>query len=716
MNSSLLDRRKTHFLLWRVGDTSIPPQLIVGQFQAGNPPSLSTEQRFNLTPSTDFPRDIWEIAATDCNLHDGQVYYYWFEVQDTDPGKSPSSRIQCTDPFAHTVDYRLRSPSLPSPYEDKDRRPASVIKYLGGQLIPCDPGGEVGIFSGDPNLNTLPSNNRLVIYELPTAWTRSENDLLERGVGTFRDVAALIDPQSTGANFADLEILEAGRSYLTELGVNALELLPPADSRYEREWGYGTSNFFAPDYELGFPIDHSSPTAAKDLTALVLACHQQGIRFFVDMVLAFIQQGPYQCINFPDFHINIPPDKEEKSRAELPNELKDDPDALKSGRGDGSMQVSRKGFGSKLIRYARQIDSAYDPILGTLGTISPGRQFMLAYVTRWMRDFRIDGIRLDSIENIANWDFIRDFRKLARDIWKDRWQEQNSSSNGADERFLVVGEELSLPLGLIQKDDPGNQRLDGLWNESFKSLIRAALLGETSGSNSFEETVKKAIDCRRIGFKDLSEAIIYLTSHDVEGFRNERLYNFFVKPLNNNEEQIAKRIKLGFACLLTAVGIPMILAGDEFADRHDRFDAAGNVTQDGGKQVDPVNYSRLQDEWRKDIFNYVSRLVKLRTSSNALSVNDVNFIHTDFNNGKKVLVWQRGTGTDLVVVVANFSDYISSGGTDGEYIVPNWPFPQGVAGKSWKEYSQKDPPRLILNKVGREPIFAWEAKVYVLES
>jgi len=36
----------------------------------------------------------------------------------------------------------------------------------------------------------------------------------------------------------------------------------------------------------------------------------------------------------------------------------------------------------------------------------------------------------------------------------------------------------------------------------------------------------------------------------------------------------------------------MILAGDEFADQHDLFDARGNVTQNGGKQVDPVNFSR----------------------------------------------------------------------------------------------------------------------------
>jgi hypothetical protein len=66
--------------------------------------------------------------------------------------------------------------------------------------------------------------------------------------------------------------------------------------------------------------------------------------------------------------------------------------------------------------------------------------------------------------------------------------------------------------------------------------------------------------------------VIYPTSHDVEGFENERLFTFF---LNNSVADGEKRMKLAFACLLTAVGLPMILAGDEFADRHDLFDARG---------------------------------------------------------------------------------------------------------------------------------------------
>ena len=43
--------------------------------------------------------------------------------------------------------------------------------FKGGKLVPCDPGGEVPDWTGDTGQDTRPTNNRLVIYELPTAWS-----------------------------------------------------------------------------------------------------------------------------------------------------------------------------------------------------------------------------------------------------------------------------------------------------------------------------------------------------------------------------------------------------------------------------------------------------------------------------------------------------------------------------------------------------------------
>ena len=689
MQVDLLDRKATKFVLWRPNKTSAAPKLIIGTFVPGVPPTLAGVKEIALKPCARFP-DLFEVDAAACGLADGVVYHYWFEVDDSDPTKSPPARIRCTDPTATTVDWNLLAPSLPSPYTEDDRHAASVIKFIGGKLVPSDNGGEVGQVGDDPLPATLPPNTPLVIYALPTAWSRLHaSGGVEIAVGTFQDVLALVLHEAPGANFADLPVLQVGRSYLTELGVSALELLPPADSFVKRTWGYDTANFFAPDFDLGMPDGSSWSTANKDLAALVEGCHKHGIRFFIDVVMAFARHYAYEPIDSPEFFI--------LDTGADPN----DPDDYTS-RGDGGQ---RNGFGSTLFRYAKFVENAYDPLSGAAGSVVPARQIMKAYITRWMRDFKIDGIRMDSIENIANWDFVEEYKDQARALWNERWSSLALGS-GSDERFLVVGEELSIPLALLTQG-----RLDGLWNEKFKQLIRFAILGTSADDEpSFEWTVRKAIDCRNLGFTDGAQAVLYLTSHDVEGYRNERFYNFLV---NNGIWDTEKRIKLAFCCLLTAVGVPQILAGDEFADQHDRFDQFGNVTESGGKEVDPVNYCRLSEDWRHRIFEYVSVLVKLRTTSDALSVNDTEFIHVDFNDGKRVLAWQRGApNQDPVVVLANFSDFTTDNPQDpsSEYFVPNWP--ATPAGRSWMEVTQN---RIVpANFVGREPIYSWEAKVYTL--
>ena len=683
LSADLLDRKQTHFVLWHATPAAAPPVLVIGEFQPGNPPSLANVKRFSLAPVAGFT-DLFAIAASDCGLNDGWFYHYFFET----------TGVQTTDPTAYTVDWRLLSNRLPAPFTTDDRQPAAVIKFRGGQLVPCDPAGEEADFTGDPSPATLPPNNRLVIYEMPTAWSNvSATADLDIGTGTFRDVLALIDVNAPGANFDNLGVTQAGKTYLLDLGINAIELLPPADSFFKRDWGYDTAHYFAPDSELGFPEGFSSSTANQDLATLVRTGHQKGIRFFLDVVMAFARHEVYQTLNEGDFYITDP-------GADL-----SDPDSHTS-RGTGKDNL-RNGFGSVLFRYAKFVN-AYDPISGAELSLSPARQLMYSYITRWMRDFRIDGIRMDSVENVSNWDFVQGFKDRARSLFQERCAAQGIGAADADPRFLVVGEELNLPMALLTQG-----RLDGLWNDAFRALVRSVILGE--GDNAtFEANVRKMVDCRSLGFTDGAQAINYITSHDVEGERRERLYNFLLNVKLGGLD-LEKRFKLAFVCLLTSVGVPMILAGEEFADEHSRFDQFGNVTQNGGKQVDPVSYGRLEGSddtalMRHRILAYVSLLVKFRTSSPALGVNDNHFIHVDFNDNKRVLVWTRGAaGMDPVVVLANISGFVSTPGAGpAEYVVPEWP--ATPPGKQWREVTQSRvvPPEWV----GREPIFPWEAKVY----
>lgn len=89
-------------------------------------------------------------------------------------------------------------------------------------------------------------------------------------------------------------------------------------------------------------------------------------------------------------------------------------------------------------------------------------------------------------------------------------------------------------------------------------------------------------------------------------------------------------------------------------------------------------------------------------------------MHVDFNDGKRVVVWQRGRpeNGNVVVVIANFSDFQTPDPSNptSEYVVANWPaLPPG---KKWREISQaRDVPT---SWAGREPVFPWEAKVYAM--
>jgi pullulanase len=684
MDADLLNRRQRAFVLWRLTVPDPPPRLVIGQLHAGAPVTLDAELRVDLTQDVRFP-DLWWVSAEQLALADG-VYHYWFEVTDARSDRA-RQRILITDPLATTVDWRLRAPMPAGPNNTgDDRYPAAVIGCRGGALVPCDCGGETWDADDPIEPGELPPNNRIVVYELPTAWSALTDDgSYQRSVGTFRDVQALVDEDQAGANFPGLAVTAAGRSYLAdELGINALELLPPADSAYVRTWDYGTTNFAAPDFELGFPLDSSYPTPNRDLGSLVDALHRHRMRFFVDSVTAFAKLSPYLPAAPDDFFILDP------VRADPM-----DPDR-NSSRGE-----LRNGYGSSLFRYETFHDG-YDPLSGNQEQgISSASALMRTALVRWMTDYRVDGLRLDSVENVFSWNFVGAYRALARQLWLTRCGAPPGDSR-AEARFLVVGEELQEPLPLLTQ-----HRLDGLWHENFMRCVRAAILGRGVGGLTFEETVRRMIDCRASGYTDLAQAVIYLTSHDVEGEGKERLYDYLQW---NQVSDCEKRVELAFACLLTSVGIPQILAGEEFADRHDLLDEHGHVTEGSGKQIDPVNYSRLGDDWRRRVKEYVGRLVHLRTRCDALAVNDVEVLHVDLD-GKRVLVWRRGVpGADsVVVVVANFSDFTTPDVPGAEYVVPQWP--ATPPGCEWREAGHDRP--VPEEWVGREPLFSWEAKVYV---
>ena len=658
----ILERRKHEFVLWIPGQAAEDPapSLVIRPFDPSKPTLVNRSATIPLKKSD--KQDLWELGPKNIRpaLKDGQVYHYWFLISDTSgEGVNGASlgQIQVTDPLAYVVDYRTVTDRLAG---DSQVQPAGVVKFRGGRLVPCDVDGREPKLVATVDNKSFADNNHMIIYELPTSWTKAVGSgQTKRDIGTFDDVLALFDKSVAGQNFK-AEAVVAQEAVLVELGVNTLELLPIEDSKPIDQWGYATSQYYAPDYDLG---------TSSDLVRLVEYIHSKNIRFFMDIVMAF-GHDPYANIAFNQFHIRPWLDQS-------------NPDSQQC-HGEGL----RDGWGGKSWRYM-QTTKTYDPQSGDVTDVHPSWAFHLGHAHRWMTDFGVDGFRLDSVNNVGNYDFLKAYKDYAWKMYHSRYE---SPSNA---KFLVIGEELSDPVDMVT-----SRTLDALWNEQFKRKIRSVILGYGADNDDFEWTVRKVINCTlddKHPFTDGAQSIIYITSHDVGGDGNERLYNFLTKRGITDTSEIQRRAKLAHACLLTAVGIPMMFAGEEFCDVQDE------ILDSDKKQSDPVEWARKADPWRSELFDYVANLVRFRQECPALGDDDTDFFHVDWDG--KIMAWKRGAaGQAPVVVVANFSDSNTPG---SEYVVPNWP-DQGHDG--WREVTQKR--SVPSNWVGREPLMRWEVKIY----
>ncbi len=338
----LLNRRADRFVLWLPGiSPASPPELVLGVYsQEGGSGSFNQLVRQALEPA-DQP-DLWELApgALSPPLQDG-VYSYWFRVQDA----------VITDPMAFTVDYTYAKD------RSESEQPPGVIKYRAQKLWPCDIDGTEPGRPSVPPIDNLPANNHLVIYELPTSWAKGGTD--ERGVdvdvGTFADVKALFDVDSKGNRFASVSAV-SNEAILTDLGINALELLPAADAKAKDAWGYATAHYFAPDYDLG---------SASELVSLIETIGDQNVRFFTDVVMAFGHDA-YGVVDFDQFHIDV-------------NKEPNNPDSYQSH----AVGQKRDGWGGLLWRYI-QDTTTYDPETGVKATVHPSWAFHKSHLTRWV--------------------------------------------------------------------------------------------------------------------------------------------------------------------------------------------------------------------------------------------------------------------------------------------------------------------------------------------
>ena len=405
--------------------------------------------------------------------------------------------------------------------------------------------------------------------------------------------------------------------HLVELGVTVIELMPVAEFSGSRNWGYDGVDMFAPHHAYGGPAG---------LKRLVDACHRRGIGVLLDVVYNHL--GP---------------------------------------------------VGNFLPRFGPYFTSRYRTPWGeALNFDGPGsdevRCFVFDNAIQWLREYHVDGLRLDAVHAIFDTSAVHVLEELAARV-------QGLAEQLGRPLWLIAESDLNDPR-LLRDPDSGGYGLDAQWNDDFHHALHAALTGERRG---YYVDFGKLADIA----KALKDAFVYdgRYSH-FRGRRHGRPAlglsgNRFVGYLQNHDQvgnrargerssrlMSAGRLRAGAALVLTAPFIPMLFMGEEwgastpfpfFSDHQDaqvaratiegrrrEFEAFGWRQQD---IPDPqaastfnaarLDWSEVDREQHRAMLDWYRRLVALRRTTPGLRDGRRDRIRVEFDERAAWLVVER---------------------------------------------------------------------------
>jgi len=295
--------------------------------------------------------------------------------------------------------------------------------------------------------------------------------------------------------------------------------------------------------------------------------------------------------------------------------------------------------------------------------IKPAWQFIGDVVRFWIEEYHIDGIRYDAAKQIENYDFLH-------------WIADQAQKQAGDKPFYNVAEHIPDTPKITNVDGP----MDGCWHDSFAYCLKDHIFGDTFDL----DRLKDALDGKRQGFMGTVNIVNYLTSHDQERLMVELAdHEIF-------DEVAFKRIKFGVALLITAVGIPLILMGEEFGEYKP-------LKPESSK----LDWTLLNNEGSQGLLDYYKGLIRLRKENYALYGDNIDFFYEDPE--AKVLGYIRWNdeGSQLIII-ANFSDNFLEG-----YAVSQIP-----ESGTWHEWTRDYDVEVVEGKLELD-LGEYEAKVLV---
>jgi maltooligosyltrehalose trehalohydrolase len=391
---------------------------------------------------------------------------------------------------------------------------------------------------------------------------------------------------------------------LAELGVNAVQLMPVAQFPGKRNWGYDVALPYAVQNSYGSP---------DDFKRLVDECHRNGLAVFLDVV--------YHHAGFESNFLN------EFGPYFVPN--------LTTGRA---------------------------PLLNLNGEDSlPIRNYFLENTLHWLRDYHLDGIRLNSALSMSDLNLPSFLSELTQTV-------HALAANQNRKLWIISESEFNEPKVLAALGE-GGFGFDGQILKDFQHSILALITAEKEGDCKNYGCIQDVIDA-------ITEAYTYVGSSanlhkrtDNENFSCVPSEKFIASTQDHDEvgnRLLGERVtalagldaaKLAAGLTLLSPYVPLLFMGEEYAETAP-FHLQSEASDPNSKstfEASKLNWKLRTERKNSKMLAYYKTLIMLRRKMSAPCYSDRYDIQIVTTVDGKVLFTNRCPKENSVVLIANFN-------------------------------------------------------------